>query len=93
MLKTHPAKATVVDESNNPGIWGRELQPPEVNGGSESEPPTLQRFYSFLSKNTHFLAYFDLNFCLKLRLLMADLSVLMRLEARVPTCPPPLLRH
>jgi len=52
MLETHSTKATAVGESNNAGVWGSE--PPDANGGSWAEPPTLRRFYSYFFKITHF---------------------------------------
>jgi len=52
MLETHSTKTTAVGESNNAEVLGRSPQPPEVNGGSRAEPPTL--FTAYLFKNTHF---------------------------------------
>jgi len=49
-------KVVIVGGSNNARVWGRSPQPPKTNGGSET-------FFS--KKNTHFKAYFGVNFCLK----------------------------
>jgi len=43
----------VVGRIYNAGVWGRNPQPSEANGGSGAEPPTLRRFTIF-SKNTPF---------------------------------------
>jgi len=63
-LKMHLDKAVTAGGSNNAGVWGRSLKPPEANGSSEAEPPTLRRFFSFFPKIECFLAYFGLDVCL-----------------------------
>jgi len=51
-LETNWTKLVMVDMSNSAGVWGKRRL------------PMLKRFLVF-SKNTHFEAYFSLNFCLK----------------------------
>jgi len=36
-------------------VWGQSPQSPEASGSLGADPPTLRRFYSSFTKNTHFL--------------------------------------
>jgi len=46
--------AEILCVKNNTGVWEQSPQLPEANGSLGAEPPTLRRFYSFFTKNTHF---------------------------------------
>jgi len=48
-------KVVMIGGSYNTGVWGRIPHPPEENGASRAEDPTLRRFLQFFfPKNTNF---------------------------------------
>jgi len=49
-LETNSIRVVIAGGNNNAGGWGRSPQPPEANGGSEAESPTLKRFLQFFPK-------------------------------------------
>jgi len=49
-LENELDKVVIVGRSNNAGVWGRNPQPPEANGGSGAEPSMLRRFLQFFQK-------------------------------------------
>jgi len=85
-------KVVIIGGSNNVGFWGRISQPPEVNGGSGAESPTLRRFLQFFHKKYAFLSILWSKFLLKNTFKMTAKSVVLlrpqrlRHRARAPTC-------
>jgi len=51
-------KVVIVGESNNAGVWGWNLRPPEANRDSGANPPTLKRLLQHFSKKNAFLSIF-----------------------------------
>jgi len=68
MLETHPTKAVVAGGSNNARVWWQSTQPPRAGQvGFGRRAPDSAAILKLFSQNTHFWAYFVLNFCLKPR--------------------------
>jgi len=62
----------------------RSPQPPEANGGSGADPPTLRRFFTSFSKKIHILSILWSTFLLKMRFQMIAKSVLVRPQGLRP---------
>jgi len=58
MVETHFDESYSSRLKLQSGVWGRRSQPPEANGGSGAEPPTLRRFYSLFSQKYAYLGIF-----------------------------------
>jgi len=57
--------AVTGDKIDNSEVWGRNPQPPEVNGGLEAEPQRCGDFPDFFFKNKAFLCIFWSKFLLR----------------------------